>query len=85
MLLYAIMGTINSIIGVLLAVTRIILLLIFSVLEIQRLDRSIFANYQMFDGGYMAFYGIILMTESMKAQFEKGRPEGDMKALQNFR
>lgn len=58
---YSMITSVNLVIGFLLVVIRIALLLVISVLDISRVDRSIFPYWQDKDKGYMGFYGMILL------------------------
>jgi len=60
--------------GLLLAITRIILLVITSLVAINRLDRNLFTVGQRLDNGYGSFMGMVAMVQAMEAKERRGWP-----------
>lgn len=58
---YSLLTAVNMVLGVFLAVTRIALLLLLSLLDISRVDRSLFPYWRSLDSGYQGFYGMVLL------------------------
>ena len=58
---YSILTAYNMVLGLLLAVVRIVLLLVLSILDISRVDRSMLPYLRFLDKGYMGFYGMLLL------------------------
>lgn len=58
---FYVLTAINMVLGYLLAGARIALLLIMSILDISRVDRSLLPYLRWADGGYTGFYGMLLL------------------------
>ena len=65
----------NMVVGVLLAVFRIALLLVLSILDISRVDRSMLPYWRSLDNGYVGFYGMLLLQEGFGRYFKTSRED----------
>ena len=63
------------VLGAFLAVIRIVQLVLLSILDISRVDRSIFPYMKVYDNGYTAFYGQVLLQEGFARYFKTSSAE----------
>ena len=66
---FYVLTAINMVLGYLLAGLRIALLLIMSILDISRVDRSLLPYLRWLDAGYTGFYGMLLLQEGFGRYF----------------
>lgn len=72
---YSLLTSVNMVLGILLAVTRITLQLLLSILDISRVDRSLFPYWRSLDSGYTGFYGMVLMQEGFARYYKRTKTD----------
>lgn len=63
------------VLGLLLAAVRIGLLLLLSLLDISRVDRSMLPYLKHLDKGYTGFYGMLVLQEGFARYFKTSRKD----------
>ena len=63
------------VLGMLLAFVRLFLVLLASVLDVSRVDRSTLPFLRWMDKGYLGFYGMVLLPEGYGRYFRITREE----------
>lgn len=63
------------VVGLFLSVVRIVLLVVLSIFDIARVDRSMFPYLRTRDTGYMGFYGQLLLQEGFGRYFQTSRDD----------
>lgn len=85
-ILYTLVYTmLNLVLGILYAVWRLILLIVFSLARLTRLDRPLFPTMQKLDQGHNAFFSMVLMHYTIQRNSRNLRKTLDRRRLEGFR
>ena len=58
---YTLLTSLTMVLGIFLAGIRLILLMLLSILDLSRVDRSLLPYFKRLDKGYMGFYGMLVL------------------------
>ena len=67
--LYTSQSAVAMVTGLMFALFRIVLLLLVSLVDVARVDRSLLPHFRWLDAGYKGFYGMVLLPEGLGRYF----------------